>query len=181
VTEESDGQLVRLVLAGETEVYGRLVERYRDRLGRYAVRMLGNQADAEEALQDAFVRGYRYLARCTRPEGFGAWLFGILVNRCRTHASRRAKREEVLVSDDLAVVGAAPGRAEERQAWRDTIAWAMEQLPTDQREAFLLRHVEDRTYEEMEELTGARPATLRMRVFRAREELRRLLAEVIHE
>jgi RNA polymerase sigma-70 factor (ECF subfamily) len=57
----------------------------------------------------------------------------------------------------------------------------MEQLPTDQREAFLLRHVEDRTYEEMEELTGARPATLRMRVFRAREELRRLLAEVIHE
>jgi RNA polymerase sigma-70 factor (ECF subfamily) len=182
VTEESDGQLVRLVLAGETEVYGRLVERYRDRLGRYAVRMLGNQADAEEALQDAFVRGYRYLARCTRPEGFGAWLFGILVNRCRTHAAKRARREEVLVSDDVvSTPGAVAGRAEEQHAWRDTIAWAMEQLPTDQREAFLLRHVEDRTYEEMEELTGARPATLRMRVFRAREELRRLLAEVIHE
>ena len=183
MTEASDGQLVRLVLAGETEVYGRLVERYRDRLGRYAVRMLGNQADAEEALQDAFVRGYRYLGSCTRPDGFGGWLFGILVNRCRTYASRRARREEVLVSDDLAPAAAAgqPGRTEERHAWRDTLAWAMEQLPTDQREAFLLRHVEDRTYEEMEELTGARPATLRMRVFRAREELRRLLAEAIHE
>src|SRR5262245_22153511 len=59
VKEESDEVLVRRVLGGDTQAYARLVERYRNRLGRYAVRMLGNEADAEEALQDTFVRGYR--------------------------------------------------------------------------------------------------------------------------
>lgn len=84
---------MRRVLAGESQVYARLVERYKDRLGRYAVRMLGDVADAEDALQDTFVRGYRSLARCTNPDGFGAWLFGILVNRCRTYASQRSRRQ----------------------------------------------------------------------------------------
>ncbi len=64
----SDAALVARVLAGETDAYAGLVARYRDRLGRYAVRMLGNEADAEDALQEAFVRGYRSLARCTHAE-----------------------------------------------------------------------------------------------------------------
>ena len=82
---------MRRVLDGEQAAYGGLVERYRDRLGRYAVRMLGNMADAEDALQETFVRGYRSLGRCIDPDRFGAWLFGILVNRCRTTRSRRAR------------------------------------------------------------------------------------------
>ncbi|TLY56785.1 MAG: RNA polymerase sigma factor, partial [Gemmatimonadetes bacterium] len=79
----SDAALVRRVRAGDAAAYADLVARYRDRLGRYALHMLGNREDAEEALQDAFVRAYRSLARCDDPERFGAWLYGILVNRCR--------------------------------------------------------------------------------------------------
>src|SRR5437763_15427612 len=59
----SDGDLVRRVLAGDPDAYAALVARYRDRLGRYAVHMLGDRQDAEEALQDAFVRAHRSLAR----------------------------------------------------------------------------------------------------------------------
>lgn len=176
---ESDGPLVRRVLAGETEAYARLVERYRDRLGRYASRMLGNQADAEDALQDTFVRAYRSLARCNDPDGFGPWLFGILVNRCRTYAARRARRQEIVRTDDYAVAGASVDPAAEQIAWRETISWALERLPADQREAFLLKHVEELSYEEMQHLTGTRVPALKMRVFRAREELRRLLAEAV--
>ncbi len=175
--EESDGLLVRRVLAGESGAYAGLVARYRDRLGRYATRMLGNMADAEEALQDTFVRGYRSLARCTDPERFGAWLFGILVNRCRTYGARRARRQRVMVRDEGALATASVAHTADRDAWRETIAWALEQLPQDQREAFLLKHVEELTYEEMRELTGASIPALKMRVLRAREELRRLLAE----
>src|SRR6266705_690917 len=80
----SDAALVRRVQTGDTGAYADLVARYRDRLGRYALHMLGNREDAEEVLQDAFVRAYRSLARCDDPERFGAWLYGILVNRCRT-------------------------------------------------------------------------------------------------
>src|SRR5437867_267771 len=95
----SDAALVRRVQAGDTAAYADLVARYRDRLGRYALHMLGNREDAEEVLQDAFVRAYRSLARCDDPERFGAWLYGILVNRCRTAGARAARRARRFAGD----------------------------------------------------------------------------------
>src|SRR2546430_17339715 len=88
----SDAEVVRRVRAGDTGAYGALVARYRDRLARYAVHMLGNREDAEEALQDAFVRAYRSLERCDDAARFGAWLYGILVNRCATTGAREIGR-----------------------------------------------------------------------------------------
>jgi RNA polymerase sigma-70 factor (ECF subfamily) len=178
VNGESDAALVRRVLAGDTAAYAGLVARYRDRLGRYAMRMLGNEADAEEALQDAFVRGYRSLHRCTEPERFGAWLFAILVNRCRTHGAQRARRQHRVIHDDGLVARASVDDMAEQHAWRETIVWALAQLPPANREAFLLKHVEELSYDEMTTVTGASVPALKMRVMRAREELRRLLMEV---
>jgi RNA polymerase sigma-70 factor (ECF subfamily) len=177
VREASDGVLVRRVLDGDTHAYTGLVARYRDRLGRYATRMLGNRADAEEALQDAFVRGYRSLARCD-PERFGPWLFGILVNRCRTLGAQRARRERSVVLNEGVLARTPVEHDADRQAWRDTIAWALARLQPMHREAFLLKHVEDLSYEEMTTLTGASVPALKMRVSRARDELRRMLTEV---
>lgn len=180
MTDESDQSLISRVLGGDRDSFAGLVERYRDRLGRYAVRMLGNQTDAEDALQDTFVRAYRSLGNC-RPDGFGPWLYGILVNRCRTYAARRTRSQEVVVANELAVNAAAVGHSADRDAIRDAISWALGQLPSEQREAFLLKHVEDLSYESMEAITGARSSALRMRVFRAREELRKLLAEEVRD
>jgi len=177
VKGESDGALVVRVLDGDTDAFAGLVARYRDRLGRYAVRMLGNTADAEEALQDAFVRAYRSLARCSDPERFGAWLFGILVNRCRTVGGQRAKRQRLVSPDEPALARASVPHSEDREALREAIEWAVAQLSPSNREAFLLKHVEELSYDEMTELTGASVSALKMRVARAREELRRLLTE----
>src|SRR6266702_2854833 len=105
--EMSDGELVRRVRAGDIAAYGALVARYRDRLGRYAVHMIGDREDAEEALQDSFVRAYRSLERCYDPARFGAWLYGILVNRCRTTGARAARRRRMFVRDAQALNGAA--------------------------------------------------------------------------
>src|ERR687886_1605339 len=101
--DASDGVLVRRVLAGDARAYAGLVARYRERFGRFAVHMLGNREDAEEALQDAFVRAFRSLARCDDPERFGSWLFRILVNRCRTAGARRGRRARTFVTDEFAV------------------------------------------------------------------------------
>ena len=177
---ESDAALVRLVLNGDTAAYAGLVARYRDRLGRYAMRMLGNTADAEEAVQDTFVRGYRSLARCVPPERFGAWLFTILVNRCRTLGAQRARRERMVVSEEAAVERASVEHTADDNAQRDAIAWALAKLTTEQREAFVLKYVEELSYEEMSRLTGAGVSALKMRVARAREELRRMLSEQEH-
>lgn len=175
---ESDGALVRRVLDGDVEAYAGLVARYRDRLGRYALHLLGNRADAEEALQDAFVRAYRSLERCAAPERFGAWLFQILVNRCRTVGAQRSRRERVVTANETALSDADVAHPAEQHAWREAIRWALDQLTPEQREAFLLKHVEELSYEEMVELTGVGESALKMRVKRACEMLRTLLAEV---
>jgi RNA polymerase sigma-70 factor (ECF subfamily) len=180
VKDLSDDVLVGRVLAGETQLYAVLVDRYRDQLARYAVRMLGEVADAEDALQDTFVRGYRSLARC-QPDRFRFWLFGILVNRCRTHAAARARRQRVIGASESIVANATVDAVEDQHEWRSLIAGALEQLPADQREAFLLKHVEDLSYEEMQQLTGARVPALKMRVLRAREALRRILQEKVFD
>lgn len=176
--DASDAALVRRVLDGDVEAYAGLVTRYRGRLGRYATHLLGNAADAEDAVQEAFVRAYRALERCEAPDRFGAWLFQILVNRCRTIGAQRARRERVVTADDAALAQANVAHPADRQALREAIRWALERLTPEQREAFLLKHVEELSYEEMAEMTGEGVSALKMRVMRACEALRTLLAEV---
>jgi RNA polymerase sigma-70 factor (ECF subfamily) len=178
VEGSSDAVIVARVLRGDVEVFRVLVERYRDRFARYAYHMLGNREDAEEALQDAFTRAYRSLARCEDPERFSAWLFRILVNRCRTMGARRGRRAKTFVVDEIALLEAAEEHPAEQAAWREEIDRALERLSADQREAFLLKYVEELGYDDMAQLTGVGVSALKMRVMRACERLRELLSEV---
>lgn len=175
--ETTDAAIVQRVLEGDTEAYSVLVGRHRDRLGRFAVHMLGNRDDAEEALQDAFIRAFRSLARCEDPDRFGAWVFRILANRCRTALGRRGRRHRTFVHDEVAILTAAEEHPAERSAWREEIEIALGRLEPDQREAFLLKHVEGLEYEEMAKVTGAGVSALKMRVKRACDRLRALLTE----
>lgn len=175
--DEPDGALVRRVLAGDTDAFAGLVARHRNRGLRFAASMLGDVTEAEEALQDAFVRAFRGLGRCREPDRFGAWLLQILVNRCRTRGAGRQRRARVFVHDDVALERAASPPDADR-AWREEIDRALAQLDRLQREAFLLKHVEGLDYDEMSRLTGARIPALKMRVKRACDRLRGLLREV---
>jgi len=182
----TDAALIRRVLDGDGGAFGILVDRHYERCARYAWHMLGNREDAEEAVQDAFVRAYRSLARYEERERFGAWVLRIVVNRCRTAGARRQRRERVFAPlDDVSMeVERATGeRASgaddaDRTAWREEIERALAQLAPEQREAFLLKHVEELSYDEMAEITGAGVSALKMRVKRACKRLRELLEEV---
>jgi RNA polymerase sigma-70 factor (ECF subfamily) len=173
-----DAEIVRRVRAGDQAAYAVLVARYRARLGRYAVHMLGDPDDAEEALQDSFVRAYRSLGRCRDDERFGAWLFGILVNRCRTAGRQAARRQRVFVRDEVSLAQAPAAEPPERADWDETVRRALDRLAPALREAFLLKHVEELEYDEMSRLTGAKVSALKMRVLRARDQLRASLSEV---
>lgn len=175
--KESDSGLVSRSLAGDLDAYAELMARYRGDLGRYAFHMLGSRDDAEDALQDAFIRAYNALASCEQPDRFGAWLFRILVNRCHTAQDRIRRRAELLTSQDPADV-AERGDAVDSFAWREEINRALGELRTDQREAFLLKHVQGLSYDEMARLTGVGESALRMRVKRASDHLRELLRDV---
>lgn len=174
----SDAAIVARVLDGDVEAFALLVARYRDRYARYAYHMLGNREDAEEALQDAFTRAYRSLARCEDPERFAAWLFRILINRCRTVGARRGRRARTFIADEVAVLEAAEDHPADRAAWREEIGRALAQLRVEQREAFLMKYVEELGYDEMSRVTGVGVSALKMRVMRACERLRGLLTEV---
>lgn len=171
-----DAELVRRVLAGDVEAFGALVGRYRPRCARFAAQMMGSMEDAEEVVQESFLRAYRALRSCD-PERFGAWLFRIVANRCRTARLRRMRRDRLVVVDEDALRGASVPHGQEWTAWREEIVRALAQLPGEQREAFLLKHVEDLSYEEMAEITGAGVSALKMRVKRACDRLRELLRE----
>ncbi len=173
---ESDAALVARTLDGDLDAFSTLMTRYRDALGRYAFHMLGSREDAEEAVQDSFVRAHRALRDCRQPERFGAWLFTIMVNRCRTAQRRLFHRRRF--SDELRDDAAATSDTASAIEWREEIARALAELRPHYREAFLLRYVEGLDYAEMARLTGAREPTLRMRVKRAGDQLRELLRDV---
>src|SRR5688500_13058248 len=99
----TDAMLVRRVLDGAPPAVTTLVDRHAAACLRFATRMLGDHADAEDATQETLVRAYRALARYEDREAFRTWLFTILVNRCRTAAARRARRGRLLVLDEVAM------------------------------------------------------------------------------
>ena len=173
--EPTDAALVQRVLESDVEAFAVLVERHHERCLRIAVRLLGNPEDAEETVQDAFVRAYRALGRYEEREQFGPWLTRILVNRCRTAMSRRVRHGKTFVDDELAIATAATRDRADSGLWRAEVERALAALPHDQREAFVLKHVEELEYEAMAEITGAGVSALKMRVKRARERLRVLL------
>ena len=176
-SETPDADLVASLATNLNTHFETLVVTYQDRLYAFALRLTCNRQDAEEVTQDAFVRAYRALARCGDPDRFGSWLFSILVNRCRTTGARTTRRARTFVSDEAAERVAVHEHPAEQAAWREEIGRALAQIDTEQREAFLLKHVEGLSYDEMAELTGAGVSALKMRVKRACDRLRGLLQE----
>ena len=178
--EQSDAGLVAAVLGGDLDSFTHLVTRYRDAHMRFAVRVLGDRFDADDALQSAWLRAYRHLDRCARPERFGAWVYAIVANECRSLAFRRARRERRIEDDEALLDAAAGDDTADRQIVREDIERALAKLDVPQREAFVLKHIEQLSYDEMVEITGATVPALKMRVRRACERLRELLEGVHH-
>lgn len=177
--ENSDAALVRRVLSGDTGAFTALVDRHAPACLRLATRMLQNRHDAEDVTQQALLRAYQALARYDEREQFRAWLFAILLNRCRTAAQLRSRRLNVVSpgleeAPEVAVLPDVSGAE-----LRDDIARALDALDVAHREAFLLKHVEQLSYEEMSVATGVGVSALKMRVKRACDRLQVLLGGVI--
>jgi RNA polymerase sigma-70 factor (ECF subfamily) len=173
----TDAMLVRAVLAGDGDAFATLVDRHARACLRFAARMLGSEQDAEDAAQETFVRAYRALDRYDERMSFRTWVMSILINRCRTAMLHRRRRSARVVLDEQAVGEASVDSDASDAALRDAIERALAQLDPDQREAFLLKHVESLSYEEMSAATGVGVSALKMRVRRACERLQVLLEE----
>jgi RNA polymerase sigma-70 factor (ECF subfamily) len=183
--DKNDQAAIRAVLSGDKEAYGALVIRHSGKLFRVAFRITGNEADAEDVVQEAFLRGYRKLESFESRSDFGTWIYRIAV-RCALNkiggshmdgSSRVAEQSdpeqnEVQVADSAA----DPERlllSGEISAMQET---AMHSLTPTERTAFVLRHMEERTSEEIATTLGIAPNAAKQAVFRAVQKLRRRLA-----
>src|SRR5215472_16768681 len=136
VTDHSDADLVAAAARGNVDAFAELSRRYRNAYTRFAVRMVGNRDDAEDAMQSAFIRAYRALDRCRQPNRFGAWLYQIVANECRSFVIRRSRRNRRIVRDEMQLNAIAVTAPVDGSETLDDVHYALEQLDVDQREAF---------------------------------------------
>ena len=179
MNHSSDAELIQRILNGEGERYAILVERYQDALFRHAVGMVGDRDAAADLVQDSLVKAYTRLHTCNDPARFPAWVFRILRNRCRDWLKNRRQQTVELKEDTAAADNADPVAELERNELGRVVEHALARLPEAQREAFLLKHVEGLSYEEMAERLDTGVSALKMRVMRAREALQLLLRNVV--
>jgi RNA polymerase sigma-70 factor, ECF subfamily len=183
--DRNDQAAIQAVLAGDKEAYQAVVVRYSGRLFRAAFRITGNEADAEDVVQDALLRGYRKLESFESRSDFGTWIYRIAV-RCALDKIKGSKAEESSWSaetsdreqDGVQIAGqeAGPERLLLSGEIRAMQQIAMHGLSPTERTAFVLRHLEDRTTEEIATAMGIPSNTAKQSVFRAVQKLRRRLA-----
>jgi len=175
----SDVEVVARIVGGDGEAFGLIIQRYEPGLLRFATRMLGSSDAAADAVAESLVRAYRHLAQCRNPARLRSWLYRITGNRCRSHLARRRSGEVPLEDAPPVADPADTWQVLERAEQVALVERALAALSPEKREAFVLKHVEGMSYEEMAATTGSRIPTLKMRVHRAREALLAALEELV--
>jgi RNA polymerase sigma-70 factor, ECF subfamily len=173
----TDADVIARVLNGDTEAFGLLVDRYQNEFAGYAKYMTGSIEETADIIQESLVRAFRSLRRCQDRANFKGWLFRIVSNQCKTHLKRRRRRSTEPLSEDHPAPQ-DPGSEAEAADVRRRVHQALQELPTDQREALVLKYVEGMSLPEMTGLLKASASALKMRLMRGRQALREKLEGV---
>jgi RNA polymerase sigma factor (sigma-70 family) len=164
----TDDQLVALFRAGHDEAFGIIHDRYRARLFAYARQMLGgSRSDAEDVLQDVFLRAYNSLRADRRPVAVRAWLYRVAHNRCIDQLRRPAPAAEDIYEVNRGVGSDPEQEAERREDLRRLIA-DVRALPEQQRSALLMREMEGLSYNDLSEALGVTVPAIKSLLVRAR-------------
>ncbi len=172
---DADQQVITSVLAGDRNAFSVLIHRYSDPLYRHALGMTGSPDVAEDILQQSFIKAFNHLAEVRGR--FDAWLFRIVANGCKDWLKNIRRTHVSYEEDDQPSSYATPDEDLDRSELRIDLDRALATLNASLREAFVMKHVEGRSYEEMSDLLGTTVGALKMRVHRAREALHAILEE----
>jgi RNA polymerase sigma-70 factor (ECF subfamily) len=181
MTGETDAQLVARVRRGDRAAAGALAERYLRACRAVALAVTGEESDADDVCQDAFVAAMERIDSCRQPDRFGAWLLQIVRNRARDHLRARARPVLSIDGMDIASPRASPAAEAERQDAQTRLLTAMRELPEERREVLLLHDLEGWTHREIAERMGLPPGTVRSHLHHARRRIRELLPELEEE
>ncbi len=184
-----DDELVRRAQAGNNEAFEELVRRYERKAYNIAYRLLGNEQDASEALQDAFLRAYRFLPKFRFKSSFYTWLYRIVTNVSLTRLRGRERVETVSLDQtvgdsgesalDLPDYKYAPEHLMRQRELRQALQDAVDALPEDYRSVVVLRDLEDLSNEEVSKVLKLSVSAVKSRLHRGRLVLREKLAKYL--
>ena len=176
----TDAEIIGRVMEGDTEAFGLLVDRYQGDCVAFAQHMTGSADDSADVVQESLVRAFKSLGRCRDRDRFRGWLFRIVSNQCKSHLARsQQRRHEPLEAVDVPAADLPPDAALEADEARARIRRALDALPTNHREALVMKYVTGLSLPEMSEALEVSVPALKMRLLRARHGLRQLLTEVV--
>ena len=177
--EIEDRELVRRVLAGQTDDFRLLVERHQQSIFRFALGLLGDREEAQDVTQEAFLAAYANLSGYDSSRAvFSTWLFTIARNRCINWLKRNRPIE--LLNPD-AILGHESADPVGRQELSQQLDHALASLPVEQRSAFVLAEIEELPYAEIARIAQTSLGTIKSRIHRAKQRLQTLLEPVIRE
>ena len=176
---ETDNELVARVRGGDDEAFRLLVERHTRPIYRAAYRITANAADADDVVQETFLRAYRAIERFDARASFTTWIHRIAIN-CSLDLIDSRKRREGRHSEDedlaaIASTAASPDRIVHGLEMQRAVASAMERLSGNERTAFVLRHFEGMPLDEIGQVLGTQLNATKNTVFRAVKKLREQL------
>ena len=181
VESMSDAALVELVLNGDQDVFAVLVERYKDAVQNLAYRMLGNTTEAEDVMQETFVRAYTQLVTYKSAHKFSTWLLSIAshlaIDQLRRRRFLALPLEDVPFLEWIVDGGVSPEQSALQGERQDEIQDYLQRLPAKYRAVIVLRYWHDFSYEEIASALSLTPPLVKARLHRARE----LLARYIHQ
>jgi RNA polymerase sigma-70 factor, ECF subfamily len=186
--EENDAAVVAQVLAGDRDAFRVVVERHSQSLFRLAYRMTGNEQDAEDVVQETFLRAYRRLNKFEARSSFSTWLYRIAVNCSLDQSRKRRQQDERQASPNpelpdpmLALPSTDPSteRLVLSAEVRKKVDATLNELTEKEKAAFVLRHYEGMSIEEVGRAMGLRANAAKNNIFRAVQKLRRALVPVV--
>jgi len=171
-----DLKLFRAFAEGSREAYTELYLKYRQRVYAYCLRVVCDSDEAQDLFQEVFIRVYERSALFGEERSFGGWLFTIAHNLCLNRLRDRKPQDPIEDAGLLTMPSEDLG-----DNWQARIQWALEQLPVEYREAFVLREYEGLTYVEIAEVLNSTLPAIKSRIYRSKEKLRELLEPYYHD
>ncbi|MDI3419048.1 RNA polymerase sigma factor [Streptomyces luteolus] len=168
-----DALLTVRAAEGDEEAFAVLVRRHAGALVGLATRLLGNQVEAEDAVQDAFISAWRRLPEFRGQSSFGTWIYRIVTNRCLNVLRARKPQAALDTAPEPAAPEhtVAPDRITEARAAVGDMRQALDGLSAEQRACWVLRELDGQSYESIADTVGISQQAVRARVFRARRHL----------
>jgi RNA polymerase sigma-70 factor (ECF subfamily) len=180
----TDNQIIEQIRGGNPRKYVLLVDRHKDKAFTLAFRLVGDRGEAEELVQDGFMRAYRNLERFRGDAKFSTWLYRIVYNVCMTKVSRRREQPDTVDFQDSTVANSFVDEEEpnadlqlENEEYKQILRDEIQELPEKYCSAVTLFYLEDMSYEEMTGVLNLPLGTVKTNLFRGRNLLRERMLE----